>query len=546
MSEVCFKKYRRTTTAVKVGNILIGGNNPIVVQSMVATATTDIDGCVEETLKIVEAGGEIVRFTAASVAEAVAIGKIREKLHERGCTVPLVADVHFNPKAAFAAAELIEKVRINPGNFIDPRAKLDGVEYSDMQYEQELVRLDSEFCRLLDICKAHRTALRIGVNHGSLSDRIMSKYGDTIEGMCESAMEFLRICRRENFHNVVVSIKSSNVVVMVDAYRAMASTMESENMHYPLHLGVTEAGEGEDARVKSALGIGTLLSEGIGDTIRVSLTEPSWCEIDVARKIVDYASKTCSNSLNINEKKIVLDRVNRKSTPKVISNLTPYSDEVAADLSELQGAEFATYEQYLEIVNSLEDEKKVPIFTYNDDDFSDRLSTILLKSEKSGICSQIALKKRYKESDKLLYIIKLAVDFGSLLLSGRGDYIVVDSNDEKEGSEWQLSSIFSLLQASRARISRTEFISCPSCGRTQFDIAQTVKMVKERCSSFKGVKIAVMGCNVNGPGEMADADFGYIGAGKGKVNLYKGRELIEKGVVASEAVEKLVELIKHG
>ncbi|MFI3315625.1 MAG: (E)-4-hydroxy-3-methylbut-2-enyl-diphosphate synthase, partial [Rikenellaceae bacterium] len=474
-----------------------------------------------------------VRFTAASVGEANSICHIKQELVKQGYTNPLIADVHFNPKAAMVAAQFADKVRINPGNFIDPRAKFETLEYTDKEYKEELARLENEFISFLDICTQHNTAIRIGVNHGSLSDRIMSRYGDSVDGMCESAMEFLRICKEQNFTNVVVSMKSSNVTVMVEAYRAIATKMSSENMCYPLHLGVTEAGEGEDGRIKSALGIGTLLSEGIGDTIRVSLTEPSWCEIEVARCIIEHKEQSYIGSEPHPTK-------SRTTTPLVVSNIENGECEVSADLKEISGTEINDIEELNASIKS----DSIIIFEPTGANTALELVHFFRRYEELSLSNKVAIKKDYNHTNALALSVEMAMDLGRSLLSGYCDYLIISNKSEKIEQNKLISVIFALLQASRARISRTEFISCPGCGRTLFALADVVKEVKERCSKFKGLKIAIMGCIVNGPGEMADADYGYVGAGRGKVVLYKGKEVAVKGIDQSEAVAKLVELIE--
>ncbi len=524
---------RRSTETVEIGDVRIGSSRDIVVQSMVASSTLEIENCVNESIKIIDAGGKMVRFTAASIGEANAIEHISQLLKSKGYNNPLIADVHFNPKAALVAAKYAEKVRINPGNFIDPRAKFEIVEYTTLEYQEELERLEKEFTKFLDVCTEHGTAVRIGVNHGSLSDRIMSRYGDSIEGMSESAMEFLRICKNQNFKNVVVSMKSSNVTVMVSAYRLIASKMDSEGMNFPLHLGVTEAGEGEDGRVKSALGIGTLLGEGIGDTIRVSLTEPSWCEIEVADAIIDNIPNSFVGNAKHPQK-------SRKDVPLVVSDQIYDNFELSPDIKNIEGIVVGGAD---ELDESFVNKSEIIIFQPTTNNTPIELINFFTKYEQLKLTNKVAIKKSYNQSSTLNLTIEMAMDLGRTLLSGYADYLIIDNTSSSITKERVLSLIFALLQASRARISRTEFISCPGCGRTLFDIADVVRQVKERCSKFKGVKIAIMGCIVNGPGEMADADYGYVGAGRGKVALYRGKEVAMKGIDEKEAVDKLVELI---
>lgn len=531
---------RRATTKVKVGIVTIGGNSPIVIQSMATSATTNIKDCTEDALSIAQAGGEIVRYTAASVAEAKALKEIKDSLRKLGCNIPIVADVHFNPQAAFEAAKIVEKVRINPGNFIDARAKFELTEYTNAEYNAEIKRLETEFRKLLSLCREHQTALRIGVNHGSLSDRIMSRYGDTVNGMCESAMEFLRVCKNDGFDDVVVSMKSSNVAVMVEAYREIVKRMTSEGMSYPLHLGVTEAGEGEDGRVKSAIGIGTLLSEGIGDTIRVSLTEPPSEEIKVANAIVDHISKLKICTTNSLSK-------TRTTIAQVIYN-TNQQLGMMPDSSSITGNSISLKCHELEksASNLLSNPQTAIVFETDGIDFCYECREFFKKLTELKLQNRVVLKREYNETSLDQLTVKASIDFGWALLSGFGDAIMITNQNDAISANQIVSLSYSLLQSSRSRITRTEYISCPGCGRTQFSLQECVRKVKERCGEFKGVKIAIMGCNVNGPGEMADADFGYVGAGKGKVNLYRKQEIVEKGVDAEVAIDKLVELIRKG
>lgn len=465
---------RRRTWTVRVGKVSIGSGHPIRLQSMTNTSTMDTPGSVAQILRITKAGADIVRLTAQGVAHARNLGEIRRLLHRRGCEVPLVADIHFNPAAAFAAAEEVEKVRINPGNFVDPGRTFKKLEYTDEEYATEIEKIRAKLVPFLQLCREHGTAIRIGVNHGSLSDRIMSRYGDTPAGMVESAMEFLRICIAEDFRDVVISIKASNVVVMTQTVRLLVDAMDAEDMHFPLHLGVTEAGDAEDGRVKSAVGIGSLLADGIGDTIRVSLSEPPEDEIPVARILVEY-----------------IDRRDNKSPTKVTgsSNAIPINESA-----------------------------------------SDRSSLTTLKVSYPASMSPEEVT------------IAASVDLGAALLRGEGEAVEIEAPSM---SEKQIHSLaLCILQATRRRISKTEYIACPGCGRTLFDLTSVLRQVKAATSHLKGLKIGVMGCIVNGPGEMADADYGYVGGAAGKVSLYKGKECVARNIPAEDALPRLIRIIK--
>ena len=451
---------RRKSSVVTVGNVPLGGDNPIRLQSMTTTSTMDTAGCVEQAIRIIEAGGEYVRMTTQGTREALNMKDIRAALRDRGYKTPLVADVHFNPAVADVAARYVEKVRINPGNYVDPARTFRHLEYTDSEYESELMKIHDRFVPFLNICRENGTAIRIGVNHGSLSDRIMSRFGNTPEGMVESCMEFLRICVKENFLNVVISIKASNTVVMVQTVRLLVRCMESENMAFPIHLGVTEAGEGEDGRIKSAVGIGTLLAEGIGDTVRVSLSEAPEKEIPVARKLVDYAPLSC-------------DR--RAAAIAAIADST------------------VTLE-------------------YNEDNLED-------------------------------FQLKSAMDAGAILIDGLARNLRLVSRNSAVTQTQADDTAEAILQAARVRFTRTEYISCPGCGRTLYNLEETISRIKAATRHLKGLKIAIMGCIVNGPGEMADADYGYVGAGRGRISLYRGKECIEKNIPESDAVSRLLALI---
>jgi (E)-4-hydroxy-3-methylbut-2-enyl-diphosphate synthase len=452
---------RRISTEAHVGNIGIGGSNPIRIQSMATVDTNDTEGCVAQAKRIIDAGGELVRFTTQGTREAENMKNISARLKADGYQTSLVADVHFTAHTADVAALYCEKVRINPGNYVDPGRTFKHLEYTDEEYAAELQKIERQLVPFLNICKAHHTAVRIGVNHGSLSDRIMSRYGDTPEGIVESCMEFLRIFKRENFNDVVISIKASNTVVMVTTVRLLVKTMDKEDMHYPLHLGVTEAGEGEDGRIKSAVGIGALLTEGIGDTIRVSLSEEPECEIPVARKLVD-----------------------------LIPECTALRAEAEASIKD---------------------------------------DTITLTLD---------------APDWETLQLKAAMAVGGLLIDRKATKLVIIGS----ASNTSLTSLTSLadaiLQAARIKFTKTEYISCPGCGRTLYNLQETIAKIKAATKDLVGLKIGIMGCIVNGPGEMADADYGYVGAGRGKISLYRAKECVEKNIPESEAVDKLLELIR--
>lgn len=547
-----FTYKRRRSRQVDVGGVAIGGDNPIRLQSMTSLSTMDTEGCVEQCQRIVAAGGEIVRLTAQGTREAENIGRIRASLLEKGCDVPLVADIHFNPKAAFAAALTAQKVRINPGNFVDPGRTFRRLEFSDEEYAAELRRIDDAFTPFLELCRSRGVAIRLGVNHGSLSDRIMSRYGDTPEGMVESVMEFLRVCVSRNFLDVVISIKASNVVVMVTTVRLLVAAMDAEGMDFPLHLGVTEAGDGEDGRVKSAVGIGCLLAEGLGDTIRVSLSEDPECEIPVARAIVNYIRKR-QISREINSplmpdfnplrpsriRSVAVECVGGDNMPVVIGN------SEKADFSDTMPPEGMT----LVFADTSLDPAKMSLF---DDDviilssthanITGDLQAWVHSARIAGVTAPIIPCIDYADTPAELVTIHASIDFGTLLLNGVADGVMIKSDVVSDDAIADLS--LSILQAARLRISKTEYISCPSCGRTLFDLQTTLRRVKEATAHLTGLKIAVMGCIVNGPGEMADADYGYVGAGVGRVSLYKGRECVEKNIPTEEAVERLLALIK--
>lgn len=540
MSE--FSYHRRPTLEVRVGNTAIGGNNPVRIQSMASTSTMDTEASVAQARRIVDAGAELVRFTAQGVREAANLGEIRRRLRESGCDVPLVADIHFNPRAAFAAAEQVEKVRINPGNFVDPGRTFRKIEYTDEEYAAELRRLEEALVPFLETCRANDTAIRLGVNHGSLSDRIMSRYGDTPAGMVESAMEFLRVCRSHGFDRVVISIKASNVVVMVETVTRLVEAMDAEEMHYPLHLGVTEAGDGEDGRIKSAVGIGALLREGIGDTIRVSLSEEPEAELPVARKIMDYIDLMASAA------SVEAPRDGRFRLGKGMRRM---SREIGA-----VGASRVPVVPAVDGITGLKEIDAEAVIAGKVDIAPDDIILLSASGDvpgmtleaamnilvAEGIDNPVILRGVYNGLDADTVRLRASIDLGALLLKGFADgiEIVSDALTPDEASRLALA----ILQSARLRISHTEYIACPGCGRTLFDLQQTLARVKEATSHLKGLKIGVMGCIVNGPGEMADADYGYVGAGVGKISLYKGKECVEKNIPAEEAVSHLVELIK--
>lgn len=483
---------RRRTVDVTVGNVVIGSDHQLRLQSMTNTPTLDIEASADQCLRIARAGADIVRLTAQGVSHARALGSIRARLHQLGCDVPLVADIHFNPAAAFAAAEEVDKVRINPGNFADPGRTFVKLSYTDSEYAAELQRLRDKLIPFLDLCRSHGTAIRLGVNHGSLSDRIMSRFGDTPAGMVESAMEYLRICREQKFDNVVISIKASNVGVMVQTVRLLVKAMDAEDMHYPLHLGVTEAGNGEDGRVKSAVGIGTLLSRGIGDTIRVSLSEAPEAEIPVARMLAEHCTTLLSHPQYIPE-----PRTNGVTVP-LVARLDQIPD------------------------------------TYH------TVSVPLTGPLPEG---RILLKAAYPATMSAEQVVVAAsVDLGSLLIDGLGDAVAIEAPSLTPDRAQSLA--LAILQATRRRISHTEYIACPGCGRTLFDLQATLAEVKEATGHLKGLKIGVMGCIVNGPGEMADADYGYVGAAAGCVSLYKGKQCMQRNIPTGEALPALIQLIK--
>lgn len=522
-----YNYHRRPTREVRVGKTGVGGENPVRLQSMTNTRTDDVDASTRQILTIAEAGGELVRLTTQGEREARAMDAISRKVRSAGCDVPLVADVHFNREAAMIDALYCEKVRINPGNFADaPRGGISR-EWSDEEYRQALDNVRQKLLPLLEICRRRSVALRLGVNHGSLSERIMSRYGDTPQGMVESALEYLRILRGEDFHDVIISIKSSNPTVMVSTVELLARRMEEEGMDYPLHLGVTEAGEGDDGRIKSAVGIGSLLALGLGDTIRVSLSEPPEAEIPVAAALRDYIAARKSHApveepAGKVENLRVSDRILVAGVDIPLSEI----DAVAADAA--SAPEAVTGEDTL-------------LLSSTHANAPGEIASFIHRLRLLGRKNPVIIHLTYPDTDPQLVKLKAAADFGLLLLKGYGDGLVLTAKALNDDERGQL--LLDILQATRLRISKTEFISCPGCGRTLFDLSATVAEVKRRFAKFKNLKIGVMGCIVNGPGEMADADYGYVGAGPGRVSIYRRRTPVVKNIPAAEALERLEEII---
>lgn len=555
-----FDYKRRKAHTVNIGGTPLGSDYRVRLQSMTSTSTMDTDGSVAQCERIAAAGADYIRLTAQGVREAENIGVIGGILREKGINVPLVADIHFNPKAAFAAAEVVQKVRINPGNFVDPGRTFRQLSYTDEEYAAELRKIETALVPFLALCKKHGTAIRIGVNHGSLSDRIMSRYGDTPAGMVESAMEFLRVCVAQDFGDVVISIKASNTVIMVETVRRLVVAMNREKMDFPLHLGVTEAGDGEDGRVKSAVGIGTLLAEGIGDTIRVSLSEAPENEIPVARSLVDYITRRESAPEIVGEwtdgycyeaparrKSVASGNIGGDNLPVVVAPAADeYPDGCTPDYTPEMTTGFITIdaatpiEEYKELLLA---NPSTPVVLYsNHVNLVGEIQAAAHAMTREGLYNPIITKVAYHGASADEVTLRAAADLGALSLNGLRDGIWIDTDAMSPGQVARLS--FGVLQAARLRVSRTEFISCPGCGRTLFDLQATLKEVKEATSHLKGLKIGVMGCIVNGPGEMADADYGYVGAAAGKISLYKGKTCVEKNIPTQEAIPRLVALIK--
>lgn len=655
-SESLTQYKRLKTREVSIGDLLLGNGHPIRVQTMTTTDTMDTLATVEQSIRCIEAGAELVRITAPSKKEAENLLAIKNELRKRGYNTPLVADIHFTPNAAEIAARIVEKVRVNPGNYVDKK-KFELIEYSDADYADEIERIRERFTPLVKICKEHGTAMRIGTNHGSLSDRIMSRYGDTAMGMVESAMEFLRIARLESYHNIVLSMKSSNPQVMVQAYRLLVKNMFDEfGEAYPLHLGVTEAGDGEDGRIKSAIGIGSLLEDGIGDTIRVSLTEDPELEIPVCKDLVKRYSqqstvhgqqpvpqieKLTYDPYNYQRREsFIVDNIGGKNVPVVIADLSKiekiepahlqsagYTYDAATDkwnIGDAAADYIFTGNQLLDFALpgtlkvivfpatwqlATDKEKYFPIFqdsgfaqaeaksdrlnfvmidcysdstAVNDYSFLDKMANdpsvviclsstnqnamqsvrrMFIELQTRGIKNPVILitDSSYQTPDE--HLIHFATETGALLLDGFGDGLCLGYNSKasmtniqtkgrtylevKDIYQFTNNTAFSILQATRTRISKTEYISCPSCGRTLFDLQETTAKIRSRTNHLKGVKIAIMGCIVNGPGEMADADFGYVGSGPGKITLYKGKEVVKRNVNSEVAVDELINLLKE-
>ncbi len=587
---------RRKTLSVKIGKVFIGSDHSIKTQSMTTASTMDTDKSVDEAIRIIQAGGKLVRFTAPNINEAKNLLNIKNALVAKGYDDPLVADIHFTPNAALEASKIVEKVRINPGNYVDKK-KFEVKEYDDKSYQDELIKIEEKFIPLINSCKENKVAMRIGTNHGSLSDRVMNRFGDTPLGMVESAMEFLRICKQNDYNQIVLSMKSSNPIVMIHAYRLLVKSMENENMHYPLHLGVTEAGDGLDGRIKSALGIGTLLTEGIGDTIRVSLTEDPEFEIPAAEKILEKIDSISEKiRLKNTDKRAFsffkretesIKNIGEKNPPIVISNSSNdfegnFPDYLFIDdLDNLDNSKKYIIEgkdwnenlskNIFPYFNSLKDFRKseavsntlnfieielskitntimqtfsnnvVIVLNVDNANRHDLLSAFNFLEEKR-IKIPVILKGSYQSSDFEKVAIDASIDIGSILLEGMGNGIWIQTKDFDSKIN-ELS--FLILQNTRTRIFKTDYISCPSCGRTKFDLQETTALVKEHTNHLKGLKISVMGCIVNGPGEMADADYGYVGSGDGVISLYKGKELVKRNISSEQAVDELIQLIKE-
>lgn len=619
---------RYKTREVTIGDLPLGGSNPIRIQSMTTTDTMNTLATVEQTIRMVHAGCEYVRITAPSMNEAQNLAEIKKELRKRGYNVPLIADIHFTPNAAELAARIVEKVRVNPGNYVDKK-KFEVIEYTDAEYQEEIDRIREKFTPLIKICKEYGTAMRIGTNHGSLSDRIMSRYGDTPLGMVESALEFLRICRENDYHQIVLSMKASNTQVMVQAYRLLIQKMEEEGMNYPLHLGVTEAGDGEDGRIKSAVGIGALLEDGIGDTIRVSLTEEPEFEAPVAISLssryaeraghpeikevtvnpVDpfvYTRRTSDEMIGIggsNVPRVVADLSAVSVTkPNDLNQIGYYYDEPTDKWNMLDSAPdfiymgsralpfdipnglraiydakfwmeqnlFGKGHPYYTFAEYISDRENAPLFSFvemNIHDLTEK-NLQLLKQESSiipvfvtenphgmaeqrrmfidfmnhGITAPVIVRRGYEVNDET-FRIHSSTDTGALLIDGLGDGLWLNCSGLTPKDINRIT--FGILQAARVRISKTEYIACPSCGRTLFDLVETTDRIRKRTEHLKGVKIAIMGCIVNGPGEMADADYGYVGSGPGKITLYRGKNVVKRNVNSENAVDELIELISE-
>lgn len=623
-----FRYNRRKTIEVKIGDTPMGDSNPIRIQSMTTVDTMNTLGSIEESIRMIDAGCEYIRITAPSIKEAENLANIKKGLVERGYTTPLIADIHFTPNAAELAAKIVEKVRINPGNYADKK-KFDIIEYDDFAYEAEIDRIRQKFTPLVKICKEYGTAMRIGTNHGSLSDRILSRYGDTPFGMVESALEFLRICEDLNYYNIVLSMKSSNPKVMVEAYRLLAARLDEEKLKpYPLHLGVTEAGEGEDGRVKSAMGIGTLLEDGLGDTIRVSLTENPEFEAPVAKKI---ASRYLAFQNNFDSRQVesapeyfpyeykkqltnTVGSFGGDQLPKVVADFSEIelvdvkqlkdlghhylsatdkwtTSDTSADLIyigknipkiELHSnigvwCDLSIFEEIKKIrpcvpvlkfselnqikgekvlhlkldeielldLKSIANEQELVLFVTSNKELNYKdLRSFCFQLNKSGVLAPVVFHLNYRGKDLEQFQLNVSTDIGGLFIDGYGDGISLNAGKTNTDIKTANSLGFTILQAARVRMSKTEYISCPSCGRTLFDLQETTAMIRKRTDHLKGVKIGIMGCIVNGPGEMADADYGYVGSGVGKITLYKGQEVVKRSVSSAKAVDELIEIIR--
>ncbi len=631
--------HRRETIQVKIGDLMLGSDYPIRVQSMTTIDTMDTLGSVEQTIRMIESGCELVRITAPSVKEAQNLENIKKELRRRGYQTPLVADIHFTPNAAELAARIVEKVRVNPGNYADKK-RFEVIDYTDQSYQEELSRIRERFLPLVKICKEYGTAMRIGTNHGSLSDRIMSRFGDSPVGMVESALEFLKICEDENFYNIVISMKSSNVQVMVQAYRLLVQRLAEEQLKsYPLHLGVTEAGEGEDGRIKSAMGIGTLLEDGLGDTVRVSLTEDPEFEAPVAKALIDRYGNRVETQTKIKEyktypidpfaykkrKSVEIENFGGLNVPRVIADLSNFDitavegikpvghfymplldkwrmNDIGTDYiySASQPIPFMLPNGLKEIMDydvwlTVQDtQHKFPLHSVGNlaenTKFHEKINFILINTNQlvaqtisqvsqvknavliletdnthamadlrramvkliqNEVSAPVVLRRTYHNLTESTFQLYAATDVGGNFIDGLGDGIMLQlanntgENKETETVKMVNSTAFGILQAARTRMTKTEYISCPSCGRTLFDLQETTALIRKRTDHLKGVKIGIMGCIVNGPGEMADADYGYVGMGKNKIALYRGQEVIKRSVHSDNAVDELIELIKE-
>lgn len=603
-----FNYHRRPTSVVHIGAIDMGGDNPIRIQSMTTTNTNDTMACVEQAERIIQAGGELVRLTTQGSREAENLKNINAAIRAAGYTTPLVADIHFNPHVADVAALYAEKVRINPGNYTDPARKFVQQEYTDEEYADELAKIEERFVPFINICKEHHTAIRIGVNHGSLSDRIRNRYGDTPQGIVESCMEFLRICKRENFNDVVISIKASNTVIMVESVRLLTAQLDREDMRYPIHLGVTEAGEGEDGRIKSAVGIGALLADGIGDTIRVSLSEEPEAEIPVARRLAGhFADRTGHMPIpgktadgfdwlhptrrataavrNIGGDKVPVV-ITSKEADTTDPDMTPDYVYVGAAMPETAKpgqkyiVDFDTYAamedktgyypifptEAMPLIGMIKSELKFLVIRFGTpaDEYTACLKAhpevvvvavsshinrtgdqraLVHEMMNAGLTNPVVFAQMYRTDSKADFQLDAAADMGALMIDGLTDGIWLMNDGPLEGSD-MAATAFAILQAARLRVSKTEYISCPGCGRTLYDLRTTIARIKEATKGMKGLKIGIMGCIVNGPGEMADADYGYVGAGVNRVSLYRKQVCIEKNIPEEQAVDHLLALIR--